>query len=110
MKKGKYEDFSKAETQESFSECFSETIEEKTSASHINAKKQLSCCKDEFCVEDHKCFCKETQSYKHKHGPYCGHPFIFHNGHVDYIVDGKLHFQHENHCDFHGNLNIINLI
>lgn len=46
---------------------------------------------------------KETQD-KHKHGPGCGHSIIKHKDHIDYIVEGILHFPHEEHCDDHGKI------
>ena len=56
---------------------------------------------------DHLCLCEETRGYKHVHGPYCGHPAIWHDGHLDYIVDGKLHHQDGDHCDDHGPICIV---
>lgn len=53
------------------------------------------------------CLCSETISLKHTHGEGCGHPFIIHDGHIDYIVDGRLHHVHEGHCDDHGPVYII---
>ncbi|MDR8524095.1 hypothetical protein [Shewanella fidelis] len=38
----------------------------------------------------------------HIHGPDCGHEAIQHGDHVDYIVNGRLHHQHGDHCDDHG--------
>lgn len=43
----------------------------------------------------------------HYHGPNCGHPIVFHNGHVDYLVNEMLHYPHDGHCDNHGILNRI---
>lgn len=40
----------------------------------------------------------------HKHGPKCGHESIKHGSHTDYIVDGKLHHVHGDHCDEHGSV------
>lgn len=53
------------------------------------------------------CLCSETISLKHSHGEGCGHPFILHDGHIDYIVDGRLHHVHGGHCDDHGPVYII---
>lgn len=50
------------------------------------------------------CFCKETKKYHHIHSLTCGHPYIIHEDHVDYIVDGYLHFPHGGHCDNHGKI------
>jgi hypothetical protein len=38
----------------------------------------------------------------HVHGPDCGHVSVTHQGHTDYVVDGRLHHPHEGHCDDHG--------
>jgi len=38
----------------------------------------------------------------HVHGPGCGHEAVPHGDHVDYLVDGHLHHQHNGHCDNHG--------
>ncbi|MCH9813637.1 MAG: hypothetical protein K0U47_06795 [Epsilonproteobacteria bacterium] len=38
----------------------------------------------------------------HVHGPDCGHEAVPHGDHVCYIVDGRLHYPHEGHCDDHG--------
>ncbi|MDC0535750.1 hypothetical protein OAO18_08080 [Francisellaceae bacterium] len=46
--------------------------------------------------------CKE-----HKHGPDCGHEAVPHGDHTDYIVDGRLHHPHGDHCDDHGPVEVI---
>lgn len=38
----------------------------------------------------------------HTHGPDCGHPAIPHGDHTDYLVDGRMHHMHGDHCDDHG--------
>lgn len=38
----------------------------------------------------------------HVHGPACGHEQVPHGDHVDYLVNGRLHHPHGNHCDDHG--------
>jgi DNA-binding transcriptional ArsR family regulator len=43
----------------------------------------------------------------HVHGPGCGHEAVPHGDHVDYLVDGRLHHQHGDHCDDHGPLEIV---
>lgn len=43
----------------------------------------------------------------HVHSKLCGHPQVKHGDHVDYLVDGLLHFPHLNHCDNHGPLQIV---
>ena len=46
--------------------------------------------------------CLHTDSHEdHTHGPDCGHTAIKHDGHIDYLVDGKLHHPHGDHCDQH---------
>lgn len=42
----------------------------------------------------------------HIHGEGCGHEAVPHGDHVDYIVDGRLHHVHGNHCDDHGPVEI----
>ncbi|WP_162064369.1 hypothetical protein [Vibrio taketomensis] len=42
----------------------------------------------------------------HVHGPGCGHEAIQHGDHIDYIVDGRLHHQHGEHCDDHGPIEV----
>ena len=47
--------------------------------------------------------CQATHSCgDHVHGPGCSHEAIKHGDHIDYIVDGRLHHQHGDHCDDHG--------
>jgi len=43
----------------------------------------------------------------HKHGPGCGHEAVPHADHVDYIVDGRLHHPHKDHCDDHGPVEVV---
>lgn len=38
----------------------------------------------------------------HEHGPGCGHEPVPHGDHTDYLVDGRLHHPHGDHCDDHG--------
>ena len=38
----------------------------------------------------------------HAHGPGCGHEAVPHSDHVDYLVNGRLHHPHGDHCDDHG--------
>lgn len=38
----------------------------------------------------------------HVHGPDCGHEAVTHGDHTDYVVDGRLHHPHGDHCDDHG--------
>jgi len=53
------------------------------------------------------CLCEETMFMKHIHNASCGHPKVFHDDHYDYIVDGRLHHVHGNHCDDHGKVLIV---
>lgn len=53
------------------------------------------------CTEGHACSAHEAS---HVHGPGCGHEAIPHGDHIDYLVDGHLHHQHNGHCDSHGPL------
>jgi len=39
---------------------------------------------------------------EHAHGPGCGHEAVPHGDHVDFLVDGRLHHPHDDHCDDHG--------
>ena len=34
----------------------------------------------------------------------CGHPTVPHGDHTDYLIDGRLHHPHGDHCDDHGPL------
>jgi hypothetical protein len=38
----------------------------------------------------------------HQHGPACEHEAVPHGDHVDYLVSGRLHHPHGDHCDDHG--------
>ena len=49
---------------------------------------------------------KAGHDAKHKHGPGCGHPAVPHGDHIDYLVDGRLHHPHGDHCDDHGPVKI----
>ncbi len=52
--------------------------------------------------------CSVTESCDgHVHGPGCGHEAIQHGDHIDYIVDGRLHHPHGDHCDDHGPVDIV---
>ena len=43
----------------------------------------------------------------HQHGADCGHPLVPHAGHMDYLVNGRLHFPHGDHCDDHGPVEVV---
>lgn len=49
-----------------------------------------------------------TELNDHRHGPDCGHPAIPHGDHLDYLVDGRLHHPHGDHCDDHGPVEVVN--
>jgi hypothetical protein len=40
----------------------------------------------------------------HTHAAGCGHEAVPHADHVDYLVEGRLHHPHGDHCDDHGPL------
>ena len=46
-------------------------------------------------------------NHPHVHGAGCGHEAVPHGDHVDYIVNGRLHHQHGDHCDDHGPVEIV---
>ena len=39
----------------------------------------------------------------------CGHEMVPHGDHMDYLVNGKLHHVHGDHCDDHGRVEIIQI-
>ncbi|MBJ3816191.1 hypothetical protein F9C28_14945 [Shimwellia pseudoproteus] len=43
----------------------------------------------------------------HVHGPDCGHEAVPHGDHTDYLVDGRLHHPHGDHCDDHGPVEVV---
>jgi hypothetical protein len=51
------------------------------------------------CSDGHAC---NGHDGKHIHGPTCGHESVPHGDHLDYLVNGHLHYQHKGHCDNHG--------
>lgn len=100
------------------------TLEEEPSASLLKQEDCCGCscsasrkseihkgCKNDATHEKYKlCLCSVTKELKHRHSLSCGHPQISHNGHLDYIVDGRLHYQHGDHCDDHGPIEANNRI
>lgn len=48
--------------------------------------------------------CAPVEGAHHVHGEGCGHPAVPHGDHTDYLVDGRLHHVHGDHCDDHGGL------
>lgn len=61
--------------------------------------KNPSCCTPEFGHKGHEA--------GHVHGSGCGHEGVPHGDHTDYLVDGRLHHPHGNHCDDHGPVDIV---
>ena len=51
------------------------------------------------CTPQHDCGKHEK---KHAHSKTCGHETVPHGDHLDYLVDGHLHYVHGDHCDDHG--------
>jgi hypothetical protein len=49
----------------------------------------------------------EVHEAGHVHGPGCGHERVPHGDHVCYLVDGRLHHPHEDHCDDHGPVEVV---
>lgn len=45
--------------------------------------------------------CNRINEHSHRHGPRCGHLAIDHDGHVDYLQNGRLQHPHEDHYDQH---------
>ena len=43
----------------------------------------------------------------HQHGAGCGHEAVPHGNHIDYLVNGRLHHPHGDHCDDHGPLSVV---
>ena len=70
-------------------------------------KEKTECDDSGFVKKFSSCLCSETKSFKHRHSEFCGHPIIFHDGHIDYIVGNQLHHVHDGHCDDHGIIFIV---
>jgi zinc transport system permease protein len=43
----------------------------------------------------------DTGVHPHQHGPGCGHPYVQHGDHTDFIHEGHRHAQHADHYDEH---------
>jgi zinc transport system permease protein len=43
----------------------------------------------------------EEAEHQHEHGPECGHEAVEHDGHLDYIVDGKRHWWNRDRWEHH---------
>jgi hypothetical protein len=52
--------------------------------------------------------CTPQTRCSHEHGPSCGHETVPHADHVDYLVNGRLHHPHGEHCDDHGSVQLVN--
>jgi hypothetical protein len=44
------------------------------------------------------------------HGKDCGHEMVPHGDHMDYLVNGRLHHVHGDHCDDHGPVEIVQTV
>ena len=56
------------------------------------------------CSPEHRAHGHEST---HQHGPDCGHEAIPHGDHIDYLVNGRMHHPHGDHCDDHGPLSVV---
>ena len=65
---------------------------------------EVSAQNPDSCTAGHEC---SGHSPEHVHGPGCGHPAVPHGDHIDYLVDGHLHHQHDGHCDNHGTVQVL---
>lgn len=60
---------------------------------------EVTAANPDACTSGHVC---NSHPADHVHGPGCGHEAVPHGDHIDYLVDGHLHHQHNGHCDNHG--------
>lgn len=65
---------------------------------------EVSSANPDTCTNGHACNGHDAQ---HVHGADCGHEAVPHGDHVDYLVAGHLHHQHDGHCDNHGNVQVV---
>ena len=56
------------------------------------------------CSAEHRA---QGHGSAHQHGPDCGHEAVPHGNHIDYLVDGRLHHPHGDHCDDYGPLPVV---
>lgn len=56
------------------------------------------------CADHHAAGCHDKG---HQHGEGCGHPAVPHGDHIDYLVNGRLHHVHGDHCDDHGPVDLV---
>lgn len=65
-------------------------------------------CACQTCDDACGCSCSDhAHAAGHIHGPDCGHEAVAHGDHIDYIVNGRLHHSHGDHCDDHGAVEIV---
>lgn len=62
------------------------------------------------CGPNNRCACKnckcaETKELRHFHSGNC-HERVFHVDHYDFLVDGVLHHQADEHCFYHGRIDV----
>ena len=65
---------------------------------------EVSATNPDRCSVEHRARGHEAT---HRHGPGCGHEPVPHGNHIDYLVDGRLHHPHGDHCDDHGPLEVV---
>lgn len=65
---------------------------------------EISATNPQQCTPDHNCHGHDKD---HVHGENCGHEAIVHGDHICYIVNGHLHHPHDGHCDYHGEVTIV---
>jgi zinc transport system permease protein len=57
---------------------------------------------EELVADDDIQFSHEmAEEHQHRHSPGCGHPFVQHGDHTDFIHQGHRHAQHADHYDEH---------
>jgi len=65
---------------------------------------EVSAANPDRCSPEHR---GRGHDAAHRHGPGCGHAAVPHGDYTDYLVDGRLHHPHGNHCDDHGPLDVV---
>ena len=45
--------------------------------------------------------CTPHNEHNHVHGPLCGHTAVEHEGHTDFLANGRLLHPHDDHYDLH---------
>ena len=74
---------------------------------HVIHGDHVHCRAIEFSAENPDGCCEVNDCGDHVHGPGCGHEPVPHGDHIDYIVNGRLHHPHDDHCDDHGPVEIL---